>query len=115
MKVDKQTPALSYIVPSVCHDGGEVPCEAGRAAAPHASEEFLKAVIPEITSSAAYKENGLIAITSSQARQTGRTTRMRSTCCINPVYPNLPAAAEAEAETGLVRASGGGGKVRAFC
>ncbi len=109
-KVNKQTPALSYIVPSVCQDGGELPCEPGLPAGPLAAEEFLKAVIPEITSSAAYRENGLIAITSAQARQTG-TTPDASSCCISPVYPNLPPAPETEAETGLVKASGGGGKV----
>ena len=109
-KVDKQTPALSYIVPSACHDGGETPCEPGALAGPGAAEEFLKAVIPEITSSAAYKEGGLIAITSAQARQTGATPDA-SSCCINPAYPNLPPAPETEAETGLVRASGGGGQV----
>lgn len=109
-KVNKQTPTLSYIVPSACHDGGELPCEPGQLAGPAATEEFLKAVIPEITSSAAYKENGLIAITSAQARQTGATPDA-SSCCISPHYPNLPPAPETEAETGLVKATGGGGKV----
>lgn len=109
-KVNKQTPALSYIVPSVCHDGTETPCEPGRLAGPIAAEEFLKAVIPEITSSAAYKENGMIAITSAQARQTGEAPDT-SSCCISPVYPNLPPAPETETETGLVKATGGGGKV----
>jgi hypothetical protein len=109
-KVNKQTPTLSYIVPSACHDGGEAPCEPGQLSGPAAAEEFLKAVIPEITSSAAYKENGLIAITSAQARQTGAAPDAGS-CCISPVYPNLPVAPEAEAETGLVKATGGGGKV----
>jgi len=109
-KVSRQTPALSYIVPSACHDGGELPCEAGQLAGPLATEEFLKAVIPDITSSPAYKENGLIAITSAQARQTGATPDA-SSCCISPAYPNLPPAPETEAETGLVKATGGGGKV----
>jgi hypothetical protein len=110
-KVSKQTPALSYIVPSACHDGGELPCEPGQLSGPLATEEFLKAVIPEITSSAAYKENGLIAITSAQARQTGATPDA-SSCCASPVYPNLaPTAPEAEPATGPIKATGGGGKV----
>jgi hypothetical protein len=110
-KVNKQTPTLSYIVPSACHDGGEAPCEPGQLSGPLASEEFLKAVIPEITSSAAYKENGLIAITSAQARQTGATPDA-SSCCVSPVYPNLPVAApETEPATGPIKATGGGGKV----
>jgi hypothetical protein len=109
-KVSKQTPALSYIVPSACHSGGEAPCEAGQLAGPIAAEEFLKTVIPQITTSAAYKENGLIAITSAQARQTGATPDA-SSCCIGPVYPNLPPAPEAAPVTGLVKPTGGGGKV----
>jgi hypothetical protein len=108
-KVSKQTPTLSYIVPSACHDGGELPCEPGQLSGPLATEEFLKAVVPEITSSAAYKENGLIAITSAQARQSGAAPDA-SSCCISPIYPNLPAP-EAAPETGLVKATGGGGKV----
>ena len=109
-KVNKQTPALSYIVPSACHAGGEAPCEPGRLAGPAAAEEFLKAVIPEITSSAAYKENGLIAITSAQAPQAGEKLD-ESACCISPIYPNLPLAPEAAPAGGLVKPTGGGGKV----
>jgi hypothetical protein len=109
-KVTKQTPALSYIVPNACHSGAELPCEAGRLAGPIGAEDFLKTVIPEITASPAYKENGLIAITSSQARQAGATADA-SSCCISPVFPNLPPTPEAEPVTGLVKPTGGGGKV----
>ena len=109
-KVGKKTPALSYIVPNACHDGGELPCEPSQLAGPVATEEFLKTVVPEIQASPAYEEGGLIMITSSQARQTGATPDP-SACCGNPVYPNLPAAPEATAGAGGVLASGGGGRV----
>jgi hypothetical protein len=105
----KTTPTLSYIVPNACHDGGPQPCEEGKAAGPLAVEEFLKALLPVITASPAYKEGGLIAITSGQAPQTGESPDT-SSCCISPAYPNLPPPA-AETVSGPVKPTGGGGKV----
>ncbi len=105
-----KTPALSYIVPNACHAGGELPCEEGQPTGPVAAEEFLQRVVPAIEASPAYKEGGLIAITSAQARQTGSAPDS-SSCCISPTYPNLPAEAAPEAVTGPVKASGGGGRV----
>jgi hypothetical protein len=114
-KVGPKTPALSYIVPNACHAGGEAPCEAGRLAGPAAVEEFLRTVVPEIQRSPAYLDGGLIAITSSQARQTSAVPGFvpdTSSCCIAPAYPNVPLEPPpAEAASGPVKASGGGGKV----
>jgi hypothetical protein len=110
LKAAKKTPTLSYIVPNACHDGGEVPCEEGQPFGPLQAEAFLQAVVPEIEASPAYKEGGLIAITSSQARQTGPAPDI-SSCCISPTYPNLPEATSTEPATGPVKPSGGGGRV----
>jgi phosphatidylinositol-3-phosphatase len=110
LAVAARTPALSYIVPNACHAGGELPCEEGQPTGPVAAEEFLQRVVPAIEASPAYKEGGLIAITSAQARQTGPTPDT-SSCCIAPLYPNLPAEAAPEAATGPVKPSGGGGHV----
>ena len=110
LKDATKTPALSYIVPSACHDGGELPCEPGQPAGPLAVEAFLQRVVPAIEASPAYKEGGLIAITSSQARQTGPTPDA-SSCCISPAYANLPPEAAPETATGPVKPSGGGGRV----
>ena len=104
------TPTLSYIVPNACHDGGLEPCEEGKAAGPLAVEEFLKALVPVITASPAYKEGGLIAITSSQAPQTGATPDA-SSCCVSPAYPNVPAPPAGEVVPGPVKPTGGGGRV----
>jgi hypothetical protein len=105
-----KTPALSYIVPNACHDGGEVPCEEGQPAGPVAAEAFLQKVVPAIEASPAYKEGGLIAITSAVAPQTAAVPDT-SSCCIAPAYPNLPAEAAPEAATGPVKPTGGGGRV----
>lgn len=105
-----KAPALSYIVPNACHAGGPVACEPGKPTGPAAAEEFLKSVVPAILASAAYKENGLIVITSSLAPQGGEHPD-HSACCVVPEYPNLPPVPPAEPSTGPVKPSGGGGKV----
>jgi phosphatidylinositol-3-phosphatase len=110
LKVEKQTPALSYIVPDACHDGSEVPCEPGQPAGLAATQPFLEKVVPEIEASAAYKKGGLIAITFAQAPQSGPNADA-SACCGTPEYPNLPPPPTVPASTGPVKAAGGGGRV----
>jgi phosphatidylinositol-3-phosphatase len=102
-------PALAYVVPDACHRGAEAPCEPGRPSGPAASEAFLKEVMPKIQGSFAYKDGGLIIITSAQARQEGEKPDTRG-CCVVPAYPNLPPAPETPV-TGPVREAGGGGQV----
>jgi hypothetical protein len=111
LQAAESTPTLSYIVPDACHDGGEAPCAPDQPAGALEAESFLRRIVPAIEASPAYKEGGLIAITSSQARQTGPTPDAGS-CCVSPKYPNLPAdpAAE-EPAAGPVKPNGGGGKV----
>jgi hypothetical protein len=110
LKVEKQTPALSYIVPNACHDGSEEACQPGRPAGLAAAQSFLETVVPEIEASAAYKKGGLIAITFAQAPQTGPSADAGA-CCATPEYPNMPPATAPPAATGPVKPSGGGGRV----
>jgi phosphatidylinositol-3-phosphatase len=107
---EKKTPAFSYIVPNACHDGSEVPCEAGQPVGLAAAQPFLEKVVPEIEASAAYKKGGLIAITFAQAPQSGPNADA-SACCGSPEYPNLPSGATTPASTGPVKETGGGGRV----
>ncbi len=86
-----QTPNLSYIVPNLCDDGAAQPCAAGGASGVAAADSFLHTVVPEIESSPAYQEGGLIAITFDQAPQTGQYADP-SACCATPPYPNLAGA-----------------------
>ena len=67
----KRTPSFSYIVPDLCHDGSSIPCAPGAPAGPAAADGFLQKVVPEITSSKAYKEGGLLVITVDQAPSSG--------------------------------------------
>jgi hypothetical protein len=107
---EKRTPAFSYIVPNACHDGSEVPCEAGQPAGLVAAQPFLEKVVPEIEASSAYKKGGLIAITFAQAPQSGPNADSGA-CCGTPEYPNMPPAATAPASSGPVKETGGGGRV----
>jgi flagellar motor protein MotB len=93
-------PAFAYISPTP-----------PTATNPAATEEELKTIIPSIQSSFAYKDGGLIVITSAQAPQEGEHADS-SACCIAPEYPNLPPESEAPV-TGPVRKTGGGGRVGA--
>lgn len=106
----KKTPALSYIVPNACHSGGSVPCEPEKPTGALAAEEFLQKVVPAITASEAYKEGGLIAITSAEAPQAGEKVDS-SACCVYPAYPNVPAVEAVEGTTVGTKTTGGGGRV----
>lgn len=90
------TPSLSYIAPDPCEDGDSGACGSGGLPA---AEGFLRKVVPEIESSAAYTEGGMIAITFDQAPQSG-TGADDSGCCATPKYPNLPASTPTTTATG---------------
>jgi len=85
-----RTPNFAYIVPDLCHDGSPTPCASGAPAGLGAAEAFLKQVVPEILHSKAYKENGLLAITTDEAPSSGELADS-SSCCGQPQFPNLPA------------------------
>jgi hypothetical protein len=86
----KATPSLSYIVPDRCHDAEPTPCAPGAPAGPSPAGAFLEKVVPEITRSPAYKQDGLLVITTDQAPSGGELADS-SSCCGQPVFPNVPA------------------------
>jgi hypothetical protein len=88
LKTAAKTPSLSYIVPDRCEDGSEQPCKPGAPAGLAAADTFLQSVVPQIESSPAYKQGGLIAITFDEAPQSGPNAD-QSACCEIPKYPNL--------------------------
>lgn len=99
------TPSLAYIAPSPCEDGDPQQCAGASSSGMPAAEGFLKKVVPEIESSAAYKEGGLIAIAPDQAPQSG-TDADGSGCCATPKFPNLPSSGSTTTATG--QPTGGG-------
>jgi hypothetical protein len=98
-----RTPSLSYIVPDRCHDGNLTPCTPGAPAGLVPADGFIKQVVPEIMASKAYKQGGLIAITVDEAPSSGEFADS-SSCCGQPVFPNLPPAGS---PTGLSPRGGG--------
>ncbi len=97
----KSTPSFAYVVPDRCHDGNPTPCAPGAPAGMEAADGWLKQVVPEITASKAYKENGLLVITVDEAPASGEY-KDSSSCCGQPAFPNLPA------PTGGIGPPGGG-------
>lgn len=94
------TPNLSYIVPDLCDDGSSRPCAPGKSDGMIAAEGFLKQVVPEILASKAYRQSGLLVITTDEAPSSGEYADS-SSCCDQPTFPN-------------VQASTGGGEVGAL-
>jgi phosphatidylinositol-3-phosphatase len=93
---EKQTASFTYIAPGPCGDGNPTPCVPGAASGMAPADGFLRTIVPEILSSAAYKNNGLLAITVDNAPSTGEYADS-SSCCGQPRFPNLPAPSGAAA------------------
>ncbi len=95
----KRTPSFAYIVPDRCDDGNPTPCTPGAPAGVAQTNAFLKQVVPEITSSRAYKDSGLLVITVDQAPSSGEFADS-SSCCGQPLFPNAPSRTLAGAPRG---------------
>ena len=80
------TPNFSFITPSLCNDGHDAPCANGQPGGLVQANTFLSTVIPEIESSAAYKQDGLI-ITIFDESEGGDATA----CCNEQPGPNVTA------------------------
>ena len=57
------TPNLSMITPNLCHDGHDSPCVDGQPGGLAGADEWLKKWVPAITSSPAFKQDGVLVIT----------------------------------------------------
>jgi len=57
------TPNLSMITPNLCHDGHDSPCVDGHPGGLASADEWLKQWVPAITSSPAFKQDGVLVIT----------------------------------------------------
>jgi phosphatidylinositol-3-phosphatase len=87
---ETHTPAFSYIVPDLCHDASPTPCAPGQPAGPADADDFLKSVVGEILAAKAYRNDGLLVITTDEAPATGEYADS-SSCCGQPRFPNVPA------------------------
>jgi hypothetical protein len=96
------TPNLSMITPNLCHDGHDAPCVDGQPGGLASADEWLKQWVPAITSSPAFKQDGVLVITfdESDGPQSDATA-----CCGETAGPNTP-------EPGIT--GPGGGRVGAL-
>jgi phosphatidylinositol-3-phosphatase len=92
LKRPGRTPAFSYIVPDLCHDGRPTPCAPGAQSGLPAADAFLHRVVPQILASQAYRHGGLLVVTTDQAPATGEYADS-SSCCLQPRFP-APALAQ---------------------
>ena len=78
-----QTPNFSFITPSLCHDGHDRPCKNGEPGSLESANAFLQHWVPLITSSPAFRADGLLIITFDEALSIDATA-----CCNEPSGPN---------------------------
>ncbi|MGH8232749.1 MAG: alkaline phosphatase family protein [Rhodanobacteraceae bacterium] len=57
------TPNFSYITPGLCHDGHDAPCANGKPGGLVSANRFLRIWVPRITSSPAFRKDGMLVIT----------------------------------------------------
>ena len=79
------TANYTFITPDLCDDGHDAPCADGSPGGLPQADAFLKTWVPRITSSAAYKQNGLLLITFDEA-----ATSDTSSCCGEIPGPGSP-------------------------
>jgi hypothetical protein len=82
-----RTPALSFITPNLCNDGHDYPCtsQPSGASALADIDGFLETWVPKITSSAAYRKNGLLEIVFDEA-----SNSETEACCEETPGPGSP-------------------------
>jgi len=79
------TPAFSFITPDLCSDGHDEPCADGRPGGLKSVDAFLRLWVPRITSSPAFKKDGLLVITSDESE-----SQSSESCCGEQAGPNSP-------------------------
>jgi hypothetical protein len=87
-KSSDTAPNFALVVPNRCHDGREQPCSAGQPAGLAATDAFLRKWIPQLLSSAGFKQDGLLVITSDDAPSTGPKADSQG-CCGSKPGPNI--------------------------
>ncbi len=81
------TPNLSMITPNLCHDGHDAPCVDGEKGGLASADNWLKAWVPAITASPAFKKDGVLVITFDESDSPQSDS---SACCGEGPGPNSP-------------------------
>jgi hypothetical protein len=89
LKSARTTPDFSFITPNLCNDGHDYPCtnQPGGASALADIDTFLETWVPKITSSPAFRKNGLLEITFDESDGPQSDS---SSCCGETAGPDSP-------------------------
>jgi hypothetical protein len=78
-----RTPNYAFISPNLCHDGHDQPCVSHEPGGLVSADLFLRHWVPIITSSPAFRSNGLLIVTFDESIGLDATA-----CCNEPTGPN---------------------------
>lgn len=78
LKSTVTTANLSYITPNLCHDGHDNPCVDGTPGGLPAADAWLREWVPRITSSPAFKQDGMLVITFDEGDEEGAAGSLAS-------------------------------------
>ena len=87
---DSTTANYSFITPDLCGDGHDATCADGGPGGFSGIDRWLQNWVPQILSSPAYHDNGLLMITFDEAEPTGASADSTA-CCNEQPGPNTPA------------------------
>jgi hypothetical protein len=84
------TPNFAFITPNVCHDGHDSPCVDGEPGGLISADAWLHDWIPLILNSEAFKEDGVLLITTDESEGVGPNGVDNAvSCCIEQSGPNI--------------------------
>jgi len=84
LRYRRTTPNYSFITPNLCHDGHDAPCVTGAPGGLVSANKWLKARIPMILHSPAFKHRGLLIVTFDEAQSTGSEADSTAYCNEQP-------------------------------
>jgi phosphatidylinositol-3-phosphatase len=84
---EASTPNLVYVTPNLCHDAHDAPCVDGEPGGLASADAWLRTWVPRITSSPAFRQDGLLVITFDESDGAQSDA---SACCGEGPGPNTP-------------------------
>jgi phosphatidylinositol-3-phosphatase len=85
LESEQTTPNYVFVTPNLCHDGHDVPCIDGEPGGLRSIDGFLREWVPRITSSSAFRRDGLLIVTFDEAG--AQRADMAAACCHEQPLP----------------------------
>ncbi len=83
------TSNLTYIVPNICHDGHDTPCQNGEPGGLVSADAFLKQWVPVIMNSPAYQQDGVLIITFDESESSDSSATTSEVAGPNASHPGV--------------------------